>query len=175
MLNAAILSHVLGRPPNQRHPIHLFVDECQYFVSPTISEILGETRKFGLFITLATQRIENLEPSLQDAILGNVGTLWIGSSRHITAEKLARETDISAERIRLLPNLQFFEVATGHPTKCQRLRYIGNRFAMSLSLWKKVMTEQAQKHYRKTSSSGSSPITPNKKQSWSPTFLKQTK
>lgn len=140
LLNAAILSHVLGRTPYKRQPIHLFVDECQYFVSPTIADILGESRKFGLYATLATQRVERLDPDLQDAILGNVGTIWVGASRHITAEKLAKETDLSSEQIRTLPNLAFYRASADKPAVRQRLRFIGRRYAMNPKDWARVNT-----------------------------------
>ncbi len=149
LLNAAILSHVLGRTPYKRQPIHLFVDECQYFVSPTIADILGESRKFGLYATLATQRVERLDPDLQDAILGNVGTIWVGASRHTTAEKLAKETDLGTAQIRTLPNLSFFRVVGDKPTVRQRLRFIGRRFAMTPKEWGKVTRQQVKDYYRK--------------------------
>lgn len=169
LLSAAILSHVLGRTPYKRQPIHLFVDECQYFVSPTIADILGESRKFGLYATLATQRVERLDPELQDAILGNVGTLWVGASRHTTAEKLAKETDLKAEQIRTLRNLSFFKVAGDKPAVHQRLSFIGNRYAMPSKVWAKVTRQQAKKYYRKPSIER--PADPNASTSWAPYFL----
>lgn len=171
LLNAAILSHVLGRPPRKRYPIHLFIDECQYFISPTISEILGESRKFGLYVTLATQRTENLDGQLQDAILGNVGNIWIGASRHITAEKLARETDISPEKIRKLPNLQFFHSVGSKPVKRQNLRYIGNRYCMKLQHWPAILKEQSRRYYRRHVSNQSPLPSRTSKPTWSPDFF----
>lgn len=169
LLNAAILSHVLGRTPDKRQPIHLFVDECQYFVSPTVADILGESRKFGLYATLATQRVERLNPDLQDAILGNVGTIWVGASRHITAEKLAKEIDLKAEQIRTLPNLSFFRVADGKPAVRQRLRFLGRKFAMSPKAWGKVTRQQAKKYYRTPTSENAAD--PKSQSSWAPYFL----
>ena len=96
LLNAAVLSHILGRHPYKRHPIHLFVDECQYFVSPTIADILGESRKFGLYATLATQRIERLDADLQDAITCNsskikvYGTRYSQSGSHPSTDRARR-------------------------------------------------------------------------------------
>jgi len=169
LLNAAILSHVLGRTPYKRQPIHLFVDECQYFVSPTIADILGESRKFGLYATLATQRVERLEPALQDAILGNVGTLWVGASRHITADKLARETDLKSEQIRTLPNLVFYRIAGDQPAVRKRLRFIGRKFAMNPMAWTKVTRQQTKAYYRKPTPD--SATIPKAQDSWAPYFL----
>jgi len=63
----------MSRQKGKRRAIHLFADECQYFVSPTIKQIMGEARKFGLYATLATQRTEQVGKDLLDAIFGNVG------------------------------------------------------------------------------------------------------
>lgn len=171
LLNAAILSHVLGRTPYKRQPIHLFVDECQYFVSPTIADILGESRKFGLYATLATQRVEQLDPDLQDAILGNVGTIWVGASRHTTAEKLAKETDLGTAQIRTLPNLSFFRVVGDKPTVRQRLRFIGRRFAMTPKEWGKVTRQQVKDYYRKPSPQSDSEQKLHSETDWTPYFF----
>jgi hypothetical protein len=152
LFNAAILSHVLGRPRNQRAPIHMFVDECQYFVSSTIADILGESRKFGLYLTLSTQRTEALDGPLQDAILGNVGNLWIGGSRHVTADKLAKETGIKFDQIRKLANLQFLHVAADRPPVFHRLRYLGYRYAITPRAWKDAVVKQVQRYYRRADS-----------------------
>lgn len=172
LFNAAILSHVLGRPPSKRYPIHMLVDECQYFVSPTIADILGEGRKFGLFMTLATQRLEALNSALQDAILGNVGNFWIGGTRHQTADKLARETGLPADRLRDLPNLHFWRAGVGQKPHKHRLQYIGTQFAMKRAQWREVLLDQLIMYYRKASPEPptpkpSTPSTP----SWKPDFL----
>ena len=171
LLNAAILSHVLGRPASRRHPIHLFIDECQYFVSPTISEILGESRKFGLYATLATQRTEALDSQLQDAVLGNVGNIWIGASRHITAEKLSRETNISADKIRKLPNLHFFQSTSNRPVSRHNIRYVGNRFGMKQSHWVEILRQQSKLYYRVQSPEQTPQVSRVAKPNWHPDFF----
>jgi len=174
LLTAAIFSHALGRPPNRRFPIHLLADEAQYFVGSTITEILGESRKFGLYLTLATQRTEALSSDLQDAILGNVGNLWIGSSRHQTAEKLAKETGIASERLRNLPNLNFLHVVAGKEPVRHKLRYLGRRFCMSRADWRKIMTEQIKRYYPAAKTApvkNIKPDTSQQKNTWEPEFL----
>ena len=169
LINAAIFSHVLGRAPYHRRPIHLFADECQYFISDTIADILGESRKFGLYLTLATQRIERLEPALQDAILGNVGSLWIGASRHHTADKLAKETELTSEQIRQLPNLSFYEVAGDQPARRKRLPFIGRRYAMRPKDWARQERWQAQRYYRQPDPTKT--VDPKGTANWAPYFF----
>ena len=171
LINAAIFSHVMGRPSVRRKPIHVFIDECQYFISPTVSDILGEARKFGLYLTLATQRIERLSPSLQDAIMGNVGTLWIGGSRHITAEKMAKESDVSADQIRSLRNLEFFQVTPNRPTKRQRVRFLGNKHSMSLKQWSQTLKAQAKQYYRAITKAQIKTMPSSELKNWEPPQL----
>lgn len=41
-------------------PHYLMIDECQLFLSPDIARILDESRKFGLYLTLAHQHLGHL-------------------------------------------------------------------------------------------------------------------
>lgn len=59
----------------QRHPFYLFVDEFQNFTTSAFQKILSEARKYKLCLTIANQYTSQLEDSLRDAILGNVGTI----------------------------------------------------------------------------------------------------
>lgn len=73
-LQASILSraHI---PADQRHPFYLYVDEFQNFVTDTFVSILSESRKYGLGAHLTNQYLAQLPKKIQDAVLGNVGTL----------------------------------------------------------------------------------------------------
>jgi len=172
LLTAAILTHVLGRPRSQRSPIHMFVDECQYFLSPTIADMMGEGRKFGLYLTLATQRTDGLDPALLDTILGNVGNLWVGNSRHLTAEKLAKETGLKSEVFRQLPNLHFLHIVGDQIQGHHYLPYLGSRYLMNKAAWREVLLEQAQRYYPLPSSDkGASQPLNTSLGPWTPDFL----
>lgn len=62
-------------PEQERRPFYLFVDEFQNFATKSFIKILSEARKFKLSLTLANQYMAQLEPEIQSAILGNVGSL----------------------------------------------------------------------------------------------------
>ena len=179
LISAAILSHVLGRPVHKRHPIHLFVDECQYFISPTIAEILSESRKFGLYLTLATQRTDGLNPKLLEAILGNVGTFWVGGSRFNTAEALCKETGLDPKEVRHLSNLRFIKTGVSQPQTRHRLIFLGKRYAMGLKQWRHVLKAQSITYYRRPPRAGSEGKSPPQNKppnkispaSWRPKFL----
>lgn len=74
-LSAAAMERA-SLPEYERKPFTLIIDEAQNFLSDALATILSESRKFGLSLVLAHQFIEQAPPSLQAAILGNVGTTF---------------------------------------------------------------------------------------------------
>ncbi len=62
-------------PESERKPFYLFVDEFQNFATKSFIKILSEARKYKLNLTVANQYMSQLDREIQDAILGNVGTL----------------------------------------------------------------------------------------------------
>jgi hypothetical protein len=74
-LISRIRSSVMKRGSNPQHrPFFLYVDEFQVLADDRFAELLAESRKFGLSLTLAHQYAQQLPPSILQAILGNVGT-----------------------------------------------------------------------------------------------------
>lgn len=59
----------------KRKPFHLYVDEFHNFTTATIANLLSETRKFGLSVTLAQQYTAQGKPEVQASVFGNAGTL----------------------------------------------------------------------------------------------------
>ncbi|MFW1946273.1 TraM recognition domain-containing protein, partial [Acinetobacter guillouiae] len=53
---------------------YLYVDEFQNFANETFAEILSESRKYKLNLTITHQYIEQMEEEVRDAVFGNVGT-----------------------------------------------------------------------------------------------------
>jgi hypothetical protein len=59
-----------------RLPRHYFyVDEFQSMMNEAFADILSESRKYKLALTLANQYIEQMEENVRDAVFGNIGTL----------------------------------------------------------------------------------------------------
>lgn len=80
ILISKLQAAILGRahlPAEERHPFYLYVDEFQNFVTDTFVSILSESRKYGLGAHLTNQYLAQLPKKIQDAVLGNVGTLLI--------------------------------------------------------------------------------------------------
>jgi len=58
-----------------RRPFFLYIDECHSFITGSISDILSESRKYGLGLFLTHQFIDQLSDEIRSAIFGNVGTM----------------------------------------------------------------------------------------------------
>lgn len=58
-----------------RSDFYLYVDEFQNFATEAFIKILSEARKFRLNLIIANQYMAQLDRTIQDAILGNVGSV----------------------------------------------------------------------------------------------------
>lgn len=73
---------------HERREFHLYVDEFHSFVSESFASILSEARKYSLGLTLSHQFIDQLKPTILDAIMGNVGSMVAFRVGHRDAEAL---------------------------------------------------------------------------------------
>lgn len=62
-------------PASERRDFYLYVDEFQNFANESFATILSEARKYKLNLTVAHQYMAQLEEPVQEAVLGNVGTI----------------------------------------------------------------------------------------------------
>ena len=58
-----------------RNDFYLYIDEFQNVTTDSIATILSEARKYRLGLHIAHQFIAQLEPSIKDAVFGNVGSV----------------------------------------------------------------------------------------------------
>jgi hypothetical protein len=88
-----------------RRPFTLYIDECSEFVTDDVERMLDQTRKFGLHVVLAHQRLSQLKRRsefIRDAVLGGThtkvvfGGLW-DDDAEVMAREVFRET-MSVER-----------------------------------------------------------------------------
>ena len=64
-------------PEHKRLDFYLYVDEFHNVVTETFENMLSEARKYGICMTMAHQYVGQLLPRVQQAVLGNTGTLII--------------------------------------------------------------------------------------------------
>jgi len=77
--------------PKKRKPFFLFIDEFQNFCTKSMEDILSESAKYKLFLTLAHQTLGQIPASMQHAILGNVATIVSFQISSEDAPTMARE------------------------------------------------------------------------------------
>jgi hypothetical protein len=59
--------------PSRRRPFYLYIDEFQNFASESFAGILSESRKYGLYVTLAHQTLSQISSELRNSILSCTG------------------------------------------------------------------------------------------------------
>ncbi len=97
-------------PESSRKFFYLYVDEVQNFLTDAFSDMLSESRKFGLSLTLAHQYTSQLEEGIRSSILGNVGTLLVFRLGTEDAKMLAPEfaPAFGADDLIKLPNYHLY-------------------------------------------------------------------
>jgi hypothetical protein len=60
---------------SDRVPFYMYVDEFQNFATDSFANILSESRKYKLIVTLANQYVSQLSEVVRKTVFGNVGTL----------------------------------------------------------------------------------------------------
>lgn len=58
-------------------PFYLYIDEFHNLMTPSISTILSEARKYKLSLNMAHQHITQLDEKIKDSVFGNVGNLAV--------------------------------------------------------------------------------------------------
>jgi len=62
-------------PEKDRVDFYMYVDEFQNFATDTFDEILSESRKYRLCLTLANQFLGQLSERIRTTVFGNVGSI----------------------------------------------------------------------------------------------------
>ena len=106
---------------SRRRPFFLYMDEFQSFTTLMLANMMSELRKYGVGLTLAHQYAAQLEPEIQDAVLGNVGTKIAFRVGAMDAPLLAREfqPQVGVEDLLNLPNHSMYLrlLIEGEPTR----------------------------------------------------------
>lgn len=134
-----------------RVPAHLFIDECQNYVSPKIEEFLTELRKFGLHLTLANQFIgQNMDTQFKNALLSSTSIKIMGMNNVGSLSVLAKETGADVEELQQLKVGEFFMKCGGRaPLKIYVPEFLmGNKNSMNPHLWNQTKALQKARYYQ---------------------------
>ncbi len=118
-----ILMAALSRvddPTQSFPPFFLHIDEFQNISTNSIASILSEARKYKLGLSVAHQFIAQLEPTIRDAVFGNVGSMAIFRVGNEDAQMLERQLSpvFTAQDLMNIPNYNAYVrvLADGTPT-----------------------------------------------------------
>lgn len=117
LLGSLLVSHIalngLARakqPASERTPFFAYLDEFQSQSTPMLATMLSELRKYRVGLILAHQYLKQLDPTVRDAVLGNVGSIILFRVGPEDAPLLAREFEphLRAEDLLRLPNYHMY-------------------------------------------------------------------
>lgn len=99
-----------NRAEGDRRDFVVYLDECHVYATLSLATMLAELRKYRVSLVLANQFLDQFEPPVRDAILGNVGTLIAFRVGANDAQRLAREFAPTFEAADLvgLPNREIY-------------------------------------------------------------------
>ena len=142
-------------PEEKRKPVFLYIDECHNFITPSITDILREARKYKLALGLAQQVFSggDLDITLKDNIIANTRIKASGSNEQRIYKRIERETGVSLEELEILQNAMFhikIDKNTSIPVRIKSELLEPGKY-ISSEEWEKVKKEQINKYYRKPS------------------------
>ncbi len=144
---------------NQRTPCHLFIDEFQNYITPSIQEILEESRKYKLYLTLAQQTAgARMSKELLRSIMSNTGVKLTGRNGDIeTLSLLAKSTGADLDELKTnLATGRFslwLSALTGEHQKAPFIvtmpkNTLNNRASMTAEQWQGIIFKQLSCYYR---------------------------
>jgi type IV secretory pathway TraG/TraD family ATPase VirD4 len=97
-------------PERTRRDFYLYLDEFQTFTTMSIANMLAELRKYRVNLILANQYLSQVDRQVEDAIMGNVGTLVSFRVGPRDADFLAKEFSPQFKGLDLvnLPNFSIY-------------------------------------------------------------------
>ncbi len=137
---------------SERPMTHLIIDECQNFVTGSVKDIVRETRKFGLAVTLAQQEVGAEMPGdIKDAVIKNTNIKVAGRSTSDETKVTGDLVDIPGEIIKNLPTGQFYWKAGTAPPVLLHVRQdlLKYRKGIDNEQWIKRINQMQQIYYRR--------------------------
>lgn len=146
-----IKSHVTMRG-EFRKPTFIFIDECQNFISPSIKDILEQTRKYGLHIIMANQSVERLG-DIENVVLGNTSIKLVGKNDSIqTNKKMSTITGTDVSVFQNLRNYTFYlksSYSKGEVFKASDVLILDKSLSISRKEERQLNDQLISKYYKK--------------------------
>lgn len=123
-------------PANERRPVHLFIDECQNYISPATIAIMEETRKYGLHLTLAQQVAgRGMSKEMLKVVLNNTNIKLSGRTKEDQVVAKLFGSDLAT--LQQMQPGEFFLQCGARPAARVQIRgdLVGGNHAMSDEAW----------------------------------------
>ena len=151
---AAYRSSPANAQTKPNHAYYLFADEAHYFTSETTPKVMREARKFGLHWVLATQQIDDIDRTIREALINNLGQFLIGRCRGATATTLCGAINIPPTSVSAIPTGHFYlheQVGPRYKPRMPR-RIVSPRiedeYAVTDDRWGLELAKQYRTYYR---------------------------
>ena len=137
-------------PEPVRPHVHVFIDECQRYISPTIETILAESRKYHFYLTLANQYWgQNMGTETRNAIASNTAVKIAGANSDKNATTHHKETGADVDELKNL-DIGEFHVKEGKKPSIKikaPKNLLGNKNAMTKAQWEKTKARMIAQYY----------------------------
>lgn len=134
-----------------RTPTHVFIDECQRYISPTIETLLAEARKYKVYLTLANQYYgQNMGTETRHAITNNTAIKIAGRNGDKNAQTHHKETGADIEELKHLAVGEFHIKEENNISIKIKVpnRLINHKNAMSYEQWDVLKSKILSTYYQ---------------------------
>ena len=110
-------------------PTHIYLDEFQNYLTPTIEEILSESRNYKFYVTFAHQSFVQLSHKMQGIVLSNSNIKIAGQCSYDNGKKMSKEMKADFETIETLKQGEFiFKIGSNDVVKLKNTdRFINDK------------------------------------------------
>lgn len=141
-----------GTPESRRVPVHVFVDECQEFITPSIEVILEQARKYRVYLTLVQQSIgKGMSRELAESVLANTAVKAMGKNSEANRKAFAAEVGIAPEELEKLDHgAGLFCIRSGQrPAVIVKIpgHRLRDKRAVPLEEWERTLADQMTRFY----------------------------
>jgi hypothetical protein len=134
-----------------RIPCHVFIDECQLFITNSLKDVFQQLRKYKIYLTLAQQNVgDEMPQKLKKAVMTNAKLKIVGNNEAGDLKTMSENINVPVQELQTLGQGQFY-IKSGNKiaVKVQMFDHlIEDKNCMSDEEWETVKQEQKQKYYR---------------------------
>jgi len=126
---------------------HLYLDECQNYITPTMEKILAESRNHYFYVTLSNQSIVQLDKKMIGMVLSNTNIKIVGNNAYDDIKKMSKEIQVDVEQLENLKQGEFLlKVGVNNAIKIKSTdRFIDQ--TINEDRWNELVEYQLETHY----------------------------